>query len=46
MKQIKLGGMPLYDPRIQSRAITEENKTGATKALKTPPKTPPTEIQR
>ena len=27
--EIKLGGMPLYDPNIQSRAITAENQTGA-----------------
>jgi hypothetical protein len=26
---IHLGGMPLYDPNIQSRAITAENQTGA-----------------
>lgn len=26
---IRLGGMPLYDPSVQSRAITAENQTGA-----------------
>lgn len=26
---IRLGGMPLYDPNVKSRAITAENQTGA-----------------